>query len=192
MVITFGNGKTSYFAILLWTLLRTCDNSSHTFQSVDDRPTIQELQKIPVKDGYKDIVGEIQNDYERLGSLLLNDRNGVEVKGITTAEDNDPVKITTEILRRWLLGKGILPVTWQTLIKCLREAELNTAADYIEAEFSSKGNWVAVDELVCDCFLIFTLLIVLAKYLVITIAWLSFLCQQECSAFCGSLVKLIY
>ena len=84
-------------------------------------------------------MGEIQNDYERLGSLLLNDGNGVEVKGITMAEDNDPVKITTEILRRWLQGKGILPVTWQTLIKCLREAELNTAADYIEAGFSSKG-----------------------------------------------------
>ena len=84
-------------------------------------------------------MSEIQNDFERFGSLLLDDSNGLKVKVITTAERNDPVKITTVILQKWLQGKGILPVTWQTLVKCLKEANLNTAADYIEAEFSSKG-----------------------------------------------------
>ena len=36
-------------------------------------------------------------------------------------------------------------------------------------------------------------IVVLANYVVTTIAWLyiSFLCQQECSTFCGSLVKFI-
>ena len=136
MVITFGSGKTKYF---LYCWLRTCNNSSLTSQSVADRPTIQKLQKFPVRDGYEDIVSEIQNDFERFGSLLLDDSNGLKVKGITTAERNDPLKITTVILQQWLQGKGILPVTWQTLVKCLKEANLNTAADYIEAEFSSKG-----------------------------------------------------
>ena len=116
-----------------------CDNSSNTFQSVGDRPELNELRKIPVKDGSKDIVGEIQNDYEHLGSLLLKDSNGLMVKGIASAKHNDPLEITIEILQQWLQGKGILPVRWWMLVKCLREAKLNTAADYIEAEFSSKG-----------------------------------------------------
>ena len=83
--------------------------------------------------GFKDIVAEIQNNHEHFGTLLLEDTNGNVVKGIEKANNNgDPVDITVEILRQWLQGSGRLPVTWQTLIKCLRGAKLNVAADYIE------------------------------------------------------------
>ena len=82
--------------------------------------------------GFKDIAAEIQNNHEHFGTLLLKDTNGNVVKGIVKASNGNPVDITVEILRQWLEGKGKLPVTWQTLIKCLRDTKLSVAADYIE------------------------------------------------------------
>ena len=109
------------------------------FPAADDRPTLQELQKFPAKDEFKDIVAEIQNDYKSLGIQLLNDSNGQIVMGIETAERGHPLDITVVILRQWLQGKGRLPVTWQTLVECLRDAKLNVVADYIEDAFSQEG-----------------------------------------------------
>ena len=103
------------------------------FQSTDGSPTLPELQRFPVKDTFKDIVAEIQNDYEQFGTILLEDSNGVKIKGIAMSKLGDPVAITVEILREWLKGKGRTPVTWRTFVKCLRESGLNVPADYIEA-----------------------------------------------------------
>ena len=105
---------------------------NHVFQLAGDCPSLTDLRKFPVKDGFKDIVSEIKSDYEHFGILLLEDESGIEIKGIETAKLGIPVAITVEILRRWLQGKGRLPVTWSTLVGCLRNAKLNVAADYIE------------------------------------------------------------
>ena len=109
------------------------------FPAADDRPTLQELRKFPAKDGFKDIVAEIQNDYENLGIQLLNDSDGQTVMGIETAKRGHPLHITVTILRQWLQGKGRLPVTWQTLVECLRDAKLNAVAGYIDDAFSREG-----------------------------------------------------
>ena len=87
-----------------------------------------------MKDQFKDIVAEIQNDYEQFGTILLQDSNGVKIKGIAMSKLGDPVAITVEILREWLKGRGRTPVTWRTFVKCLRESRLNVLADDIEAE----------------------------------------------------------
>ena len=78
-------------------------------------------------------MAEIQNDYVSFGIRLLEDSNGVRIKGLDRSNRGDPVAITVEILRQWLLGKGRTPVTWRTFVKCLRESGLNVPADYIEA-----------------------------------------------------------
>ena len=104
-----------------------------------DRPTLPELQHFPVKDGYNDIVSEIANDYQNFGILLLNDENGDKVANIKSAQLQNPVAITREILRQWLHGSGRLPVTWQILVECLREAKLNTAAGYIVDALLQEG-----------------------------------------------------
>lgn len=92
-----------------------------------------------MKEGYKDIVGEIANDYEKFGIQLLKDEHGTTIKSIGIAQLHNPVDITVEILRRWLLGSGRSPVTWQTLVECLREAKLNTAANYIVDAIFQEG-----------------------------------------------------
>ena len=107
------------------------------FLSAGDRPTLLELRYFPVKDQFKNIVAEIQNDYYQFGTLLLGDTNGVRIKGIEGANRGIPVDITVEILRQWLQGKGRTHVTWRTFVDCLRESGLNTPADYIEAALGS-------------------------------------------------------
>ena len=106
----------------------------------DDDPNLLELHNFPVKEGFKDIVAEIQNDYKQLGMRLLEDSNGLRVKGIEKAKHGNPVEITDEILQKWIQGSGRLPVTWQTLIECLQDAKLTVAAGYIEGELSQKGS----------------------------------------------------
>ena len=85
-----------------------------------------------MKDGFKDIIVEIQNDYVKLGIKLLQDDTGNIVEGIERMKRGDPGDITVEILRQWLQGKGRKPVTWQTLVECLQNTKLHVAANYIQ------------------------------------------------------------
>ncbi len=39
-----------------------------------------------------------------------------------------------EVFNNWLVGKGKLPVTWQTLIDCLKVARLNDLVEVIGKE----------------------------------------------------------
>ena len=83
-----------------------------------------------------DIVIEIGPEYEKFGTLLLEEKMGNKVKNIKISERGDPVNITVEILKQWLQGKGRKPVTWQTLVTCLRATDLNVLADNIEISLS--------------------------------------------------------
>lgn len=102
-----------------------------------DEPGLTDLRHFPVKNGVKDMIAEIQNDYEYFGTVLLEDKNGNIVKGIERSKRGDPVDVTVEIVRQWLQGKGRKPVTWQTFVECLKEANLHRAAEDIERALSS-------------------------------------------------------
>ena len=56
------------------------------------------------------------------------------------ASKSDPVTITDEILKQWLQGKGRKPVTWQTLVMCLRDTGLNFLAATIEHSINETMN----------------------------------------------------
>ena len=81
----------------------------------------------------------ISSDYKIFGIQLLKDEDGNTVKNIETARIQNPVDITLEILRMWLQGTGRRPVTWSTLVECLKETKLNTAAGYIVNAWSQEG-----------------------------------------------------
>ena len=82
--------------------------------------------------GFIDIAVKIGTDYELFGTFLLQDNDGNKVKSIERSERGDPLRITVEILRQWLQGNGKLPVSWQTLVQCLRNSNLNVISDSIE------------------------------------------------------------
>ena len=41
-------------------------------------------------------------------------------------------EINKAILEKWIGGKGQRPFTWDTLVQCLRDTDLNVLADEIE------------------------------------------------------------
>ena len=41
---------------------------------------------------------------------------------------NHPVQINTDILNKWLTGRGKQPVTWAALVEALNNIELSTLA----------------------------------------------------------------
>ena len=89
-----------------------------------------------MKDGSVDIAEKIGTNYKHFGTLLLNDNDGNKVNNIEMSKRGNPVGITAEILEQWLQGRGRMPVTWQTLIKCLRDMKMIVLADDIESSLS--------------------------------------------------------
>ena len=76
---------------------------------------------------------EISTKYVQFGAILLDDRNGSVVRNLEHEHQRNAEQINTAILREWVNGKGKQPVTWATLIEVLRDIELSTLADNIEA-----------------------------------------------------------
>ena len=105
-------------------------------KSADAPPTLDVLQYFHVKNGHIDIAEEIGSDYEKFGTLLLEDKTGNKVKNIRVSEREDLLLIKVEILKQWLQGKGKEPVTWQTLMTCLRATGLTVLADRIDDSLS--------------------------------------------------------
>lgn len=105
-------------------------------KSADAPPTLDVLRYFPVKGGHIDIAAEIPPDNEKFGTLLLEDKTGNEVESIRIAKHDNPLLIKVEILRQWLQGKGKEPVTWQTLVTCLRATGLTVLADRIDRSLS--------------------------------------------------------
>ena len=109
-------------------------------KSADAPPTLGVLRYFPVKDGHINIAAEISPDYEKFGTLLLEDKTGNKVKIIEAFEREHPLLITVEILRLWLQGKGKEPVTWRTLLTCLRATGLTVLADRIDHSLSKHSD----------------------------------------------------
>ena len=124
----------------------------YSCKSADGPPTLDILRHFPVTNGHMDLAEEIGADYEKFGTLLLDDKKGNKVKNIEVFERGDPVEIAVEILKKWLQGKGRKPVTWQTLVKCLRDVRMNVLADNIQSSLSEHNrskdlNRVSFEEL---------------------------------------------
>ena len=71
---------------------------------------------------------EIANNYVPFGTNLLDDTNGSKLKIMARKHHYDAKQINTEILYKWVTGRGKQPVTWATLIEVLHEIELSTLA----------------------------------------------------------------
>ena len=117
-----------------------CIRFNSAYKSADGVPSLPTMRYFPVKDEHIDIAEKIGADYKRFGQLILNDDDGTKVNNIEVFKRGDPVPIADEILHQWRLGKGKKPVTWQTLVECLRATGLNVLADKIESSLSKHEN----------------------------------------------------
>ena len=66
------------------------------------------------------------------GIFLLNDESGDRVDIIEDEHHGKPKRISHGILQEWLRGNG-LPVTWETLVKALRDTKPFALADKVQA-----------------------------------------------------------
>ena len=63
-------------------------------------------------------------DFQPFGRCLLDDPNGVKLANIYATERGHPTKINDRVFSEWVVGRGKRPVTWRSLLECLREVEL--------------------------------------------------------------------
>ena len=67
----------------------------------------------------------------------MKDENGAKVDAITKEENRVKDAVLT-ILKKWLHGEGMHPVTWRTLIHVMRDSDLDVLANDVEAIKSYK------------------------------------------------------
>ena len=67
------------------------------------------------------------------GILLLEDENGARTQSIIHECRDNSEQITMKVLQEWIAGRGKLPVSWDTLIKVLRDIDFGPLADDIAA-----------------------------------------------------------
>ena len=88
------------------------------------KPSLLELFQLKIPQ-------QVGPHYKIFGTFLLNDKTGSQVDNIRRACLGDPKDIVVSILEEWIAGRGRL-VTWETLIKTLRDCDLNPLALEVE------------------------------------------------------------
>ena len=88
----------------------------------DLRPTLPQLlaMNLPLR---------VRENFDTFGTFLLNDETGDKIAVMKFM--GDPEKITLEVLREWLAGKGV-EVSWESLIATLRKSKLQLMAEQIQ------------------------------------------------------------
>ena len=99
--------------------------------SAADLPTLLKL-KMKGTDGVNIIQKVAAGNYTTFGMYLLQDESGVRVDLIKNDHRQDGAEgITEVIIQKWLTDGSTQIRTYEYLIKCLRESEMESIADDI-------------------------------------------------------------
>ena len=91
-----------------------------------ESPSLPELLRLQIPQ-------QVGADFRKFGIFLLDDTTGSRVDSISIEIEcqGRPDRITTRILQEWVGGRGV-ELTWHTLVKTLRDCELNVLAHEIQ------------------------------------------------------------
>ena len=78
-----------------------------------------------------EIPQRVGGNYFTFGILLLNDAVGSRVCALKKECQGDADDTILRFLQEWLEGRGVEPVTWESLIKTLRDCDLSALADEV-------------------------------------------------------------
>ena len=93
--------------------------------TANSKPTLPQLMRLNIPE-------KVGVSYRAFGILLLNDDHGNKVDNVrASCSNNHQEDIVTGILQKWLQEEPT-QVTWENLIKVLKEIKLNTFADYVQ------------------------------------------------------------
>ena len=101
----------------------------------DGKPTMPLLLSFP---GNMNITQQIGTTSTVFGTFLLNDDNQERVTALAKQFGNDTSEVNMAILREWLQGSGVKPVTWGKLVEVLKKCRLDELAEKIESHFKCK------------------------------------------------------
>ncbi len=76
---------------------------------------------------------KIGADYNKFGTLLLEDDDGRCTDSIVQQHQREAENINRHIFKLWLAGKGKQPVSWATLVGVLRDMGLNRIAEDVQS-----------------------------------------------------------
>ena len=82
------------------------------------------LQVLSLTDKGVNIIEQIGINYLHFGIFLLEDSNGAIVEALENEHLKNAERINLAILRKWLDGKGVKPVTWSTLVTVLQKIRM--------------------------------------------------------------------
>ena len=94
-------------------------------------PTLPLLISFPTEDTHLNIARQLGTGYAMLGPLLLQDDSGVKVSAIEAEHRGNADRVNLAILREWLTGGGLQPITWATLTTAMKKAGPVTLAERI-------------------------------------------------------------
>ena len=78
-----------------------------------------------------DVLQDLGGDYQRFGTIILEDKKGTIMEDINESHSK-PNDRKMEIMRRFINGKGMKPVTWRTVVTVLNEMKLTELVSDIE------------------------------------------------------------
>ena len=94
--------------------------------------TLPQLICFKTRSGSISVLDHIGTNYWKLGILLLDDATGADTQAIIEHHHEDAIKINLQIFRKWIEGKGKLPVEWSTLVEVLKDIGLSELAIKME------------------------------------------------------------
>jgi len=91
---------------------------------------MNDFQMLKGKDRTVQIIKSIAYNWESVAYCFHFEPS--EVRSITRDSSNEVETACKNMLSKWLLGEHRTPVTWGTVVKCLRECQFRTLADVLE------------------------------------------------------------
>lgn len=102
------------------------------FYLVAEHPTLAHLEYLVAKGGrVLKIVTEVAGRWEKMARSLNFTEGEIEI--IQRNHPGDVESACSDVFKRWLERKHRHPVTWQTVVECLREVDLNVVAKDLNA-----------------------------------------------------------
>ena len=106
-----------------------CSLFYHNHFHIVQKPDLVNLQAFPFQiEGSRNIVARAASQYKCIGAILLNDKDGTLISGLTASSDQK--EIMHKIFEKWV--REDTQCSWQKLINCMKECELIVLAQQMD------------------------------------------------------------
>ena len=91
---------------------------------------MRDLRNLSTSKGHINILQETAGNYKDIGAILLHDRTGARVAGVTNNGRDGIIEAVRAVYQQWIQEDE--DHSWEKLTKCFRDVQLNSLARDIE------------------------------------------------------------